>query len=280
MKIDKLLEIVEKLLPSSSAMEGDKLGLQINPENRDILKLLVTLEITEEVINEAIENRFDCIITFHPLIYFPLLNINISNRIGHLSSLLIKNNISVISVHTNFDAYINGTSRLLANKLELEFVDFLVPNIKISNTGMGIIVKPNVKLNESELLEKVHSVCCSPLKYCNGINSQINRIAIVGGSGISFLNNVLNSNIQAFITADVSYHYFHQVKNKIMLIDPGHYEMEQFVPNGIAELLKNNVSKSEIESIKVSKVYTNPINYYPLSDLYESKQKQIIVSSN
>ena len=262
MKIEKLLEVVEKVFPVSSAMDGDKLGLQVYPEKREILKLLVTLEITEEVIDEATLNRFDCIITFHPLIYFPLTFLNHTDRIGRLSSLLIKNNISAIAIHTNFDAYINGTSRIFAEKLGLKFDDFLERNINNKDCGMGAIASNNESIGEDIFLNKIQTICKSPLRYVSGAKEEIQKVAIVGGAGISFLQKALDCGADAFITADISYHYFHKAKNLITLIDPGHFEMEQFVPEGIANVLRNICPKNEIETIEVSKINTNPVKYF------------------
>ncbi len=275
MQIKELLKIIEKYLPGQSGMEGDRIGLQIQSGRNEVNKLLITLELNDQVIQEAINSSADCIISFHPLIYNPLLSISDDDRVGELTTSLIKNDISFISIHTTFDAFAKGTSHILAEKLDLKVIDFLEPNANYSDKGMGIIATPLNPINSSELLERVYNVCNSPIRFSElKENININRIAIVGGSGTSFLDQVLKSNVQSFITADITYHRFHEVDGKIMLIDPGHYEMEQFVPNGLTELLKDALIDQEYDFIKTSNILTNPVNYFPDNGKYKNLSTQ------
>jgi putative NIF3 family GTP cyclohydrolase 1 type 2 len=106
----------------------------------------------------------------------------------------------------------------------------------------------------------------------------IKRIAIVGGSGSSFLESALDAKADAFISADISYHTFHRAENNIMLIDPGHYEMEQFVPEGLADALNKEFPNGSIDNILVSKIVTNPVHYYPNTGEYKLRQSNNLIS--
>jgi len=259
-------------------MQGDKIGLQVQSGREEINKILIALELNNEVIKEAKESGADCIITFHPLIYNPITQILESDRVGNICSELIRNSICMVSIHTNFDAFSKGTSEILANKLGLDIKGFLEPDENYLNAGMGVIAESEKELSANELLDKVLNVCNSPIRFSPPGNSiKINRIAIVGGSGMSFIERVKNSGVQAFITADITYHRFHDVNGRIMLIDPGHYEMEQFVPDGIGGLLSE---KTDDLLIEVSGVLTNPIRYYPDTEKYLSLQKKYLLQNN
>jgi putative NIF3 family GTP cyclohydrolase 1 type 2 len=168
----------------------------------------------------------------------------------------------------------------LADKLELDVAGFIEPNINYENYGMGVMAIPRKLINRAELLERVKSVCNSPLRYCNGISDNIGKIAIVGGSGSSFIDSVMKTGADAFITADVTYHKFHQAAGKMMIIDPGHYEMEQFVPQGLQKLLIEKMNKEDYNSIVLSKVLTNPVNYFPDSEDYLIMQKNYLINNN
>lgn len=123
----------------------------------------------------------------------------------------------------------------------------------------------------NELLIRLSGICNSPVRYCHGKDdNQIKRIAIVGGSGSSFIEDALKANADAFITADVSYHNFHRVEGKMALLDPGHYEMEQFVTKGLHDFLSSKIDENV--NLCISHAYTNPIRYYPDND-YTKKQK-------
>jgi len=262
MKIEQLLNEIEKLFPAETAMLNDRIGLQIQTESDTVEGLLITLEVTDEVISEAIKNNFNTILTFHPLIYAKLDKISLDDRVGKLCSQLIKHSINLISIHTTFDAYKFGTSKIFSDKLGLRTIDFLIPDARNIDCGMGIVSISDEKITALDLIKKVHTVCNSPIRYsCVNETKSINRIAIVGGSGTSFLQNVLDANCDAFITADCTYHQFHAIKDKLLLIDIGHYEMEQFVPAGIAKTLEKFLTQNNI-SFKTTTVITNPVRYF------------------
>ena len=134
------------------------------------------------------------------MIFSPLSSIHDDDRVGSLVTKIISNSIALISIHTNFDAFVNGTSSILANKLNLKIVDFLVPNLSHKNSGMGVIAKANKPMTEHELLKLIQSVCFSPIRFSHGSKtSGIEKIAILGGSGSSFIDYALQSGANAFI---------------------------------------------------------------------------------
>lgn len=273
MTIEQISNIVNELLPPETAMKGDKIGIQLKGKNNSVNKILTTLEVTDEVINEAVDNKADTIITFHPLIFLPLENIRYEDRVGRALQKLIKNDINLISVHTAYDAFENGTSKIIADKLGLDVIDFLIPDKNYDNKGLGLITELENTINPNQLLSLVSDELNAPLRY-NHFDNSIKRIAILGGSGSSFIDDALNNNCDAFITADVTYHKFHYVTDRIMIIDPGHYEMEQFVAEGLKLLLKDNID-GKIEII-TTEVLTNPVSYYPSDDKYKLRQKDYL----
>ncbi len=277
MRIEKLLFQINNLLPPETSMKGDRIGLQIQNDRQELSRILTTLEITDDVLDEAKKLQIDTIVTFHPLIYYPITALISDDRVSSLTKRIIREDLNVVSVHTNFDAFVNGTSYLLAEKLGLMNLDFLVKSEVKANAGMGCLGDTENELAQYELLEKVAAICNSPLRHNElPVEKKIRKIAIVDGSGSSFIQEAVSSGADAFVTADVSYHNFHSVSGKMMLIDPGHYEMEQFVPAAMAKLLRKNLDKSEIETIQISSQLTNPVRYYPDKDFYTLKQKEII----
>jgi len=277
MKIEKLHEFIENLLPKDTAIDGDRIGLQIQAGRTEIRKLLITMELNDEVILEAKNKNCDCIITFHPLIYKPLAQILDNERVGRITTKLILSQIALFSVHTTFDAYFKGTSRILSDKLGLVFESFLIPDETISNSGIGLVAKSINPIKPDELLETLYNITNSPSRFCYGKPGKlIERIAIIGGSGSSLINNVFESEVDAFITADISYHTFHMAAGEMMMIDPGHYEMEQFVPYGLMNLLKENSMNMDIDEIIISEILTNPVSYFPDGENYKIKQKKYL----
>lgn len=276
MKTNDLIDKINKLMPPETAMQGDRIGLQIDAGLEEVNNALLALEMTDDVVNEAISLNCDCMIVFHPLIFMPLKKISYQERVGRLVTKLIKNNIALISVHTAYDAFVSGTNQILADLLDLTIIRKLVPDKEYEGYGMGVLAKTKKTLLPEVLLEKVHEKLRSPLKFTEGGVPKIEHIAIVGGSGTSFIDDALKSNADAYITADITYHTFHALSGKIWLIDPGHYEMEQFVGSGIAELLKTEISQHELK-LNISQIHTNPVRYYPETVKYLKMQKELLI---
>lgn len=275
MEIEEFIERISKYIPFEFGLEGDKLGIQVRSNRNNIKRVLITYEIIPEVVEEARNLDVELIVTFHPLIYHPLSKILYNDRIGFLLFELIKNSISVVVCHTNFDAYKGGTSWIFAEKLGLKNIEFLVKSEKNPNFGFGIIGNLESPISDEELLMKVQSITFSPLRWCRGKTNSVRKVALVGGSGINFAQAAYENDVDVFITADVKYHNFHQFIGRMMIVDPGHWEMEYLVPQGLKNLFEN-IFKNEIRFF-VSNIYTNPISYF-VEGNFNEKQKRYLLN--
>ncbi len=277
MDLFNFIRSIEAALPPDAGMQGDRIGLQLQSGRQQIHHVMITMEVTDAVVDEAVEAGADCIVAFHPLIFRPLSVLQNSERVGRLCTRLIRQEIALIVAHTNFDAHSRGTSALLAERLELQVKSFLRPDPNREDFGMGIVAAADPALSPRSLLERIAAICHAPLRYTEGKASELKTIAIVGGSGISFLDDVLQAGADAFITADIKYHDFHRVKGDLMLIDPGHYEMEQFVPQGLAAILKNIAERSDSSlRLSTSAVLPNPVRYFPDTAGYSRAQQRLL----
>ena len=269
MDLNKLLKVLDAELPLNSALEGDRVGLQVQT-NKDIKKILVCLELNDDLLSEAIEQKVDLVISFHPLIYSPLKFIDLSERVSRLVAGLIKNEIGLYVVHTTFDVHSKGSNKIISDLIGLTNQEFLFPSGDHENRGMGMMGDFNGSL--IDLLEKAKNVFNSPIKFNGDLNKKVNKVAVIGGSGSSFLNEISHNTIDVLITSDVSYHTYHSITGKLIIIDPGHYEMEQFVSQGIIEIFKEKLKDI---SFITGKSLSNPVRYYPDND-YTDKQKKYL----
>lgn len=148
MNVKDIIESLNNWTPREVAIEKDNVGLQVGTLNKKVKNILISLEINSKVIQEAIQNRCNLIITHHPLIFNPIFSIQPeSNEISFLIEKLIKNDITVFSMHTNLDSVKDGVSFELAKKLELK-------NIKILENQKNNKLKLVVFVPQSSL-EKV-----------------------------------------------------------------------------------------------------------------------------
>lgn len=261
MKLSQLERVLGELFPLKNALRDDRTGLQVNCGNIDINSIDIAYELNDDVIDECISNNSQLLLVFHPLIYRKLESVNIDERVGKLLIKLIRNDISLYVVHTIYDTNPKGTNYHIAKKLGLNKISNLIDIFPENDIGMGFVGEFESEISLNDLLLKCKDIFCSPIKYTNGKSNFIRRIAIVGGSGSSFADEIFDKDIDAFITADNTYHTFHRFKDKIALIDPGHYEMEKFVVDGIYEFLNQNPLINGI-SLNKSNIDTNPVNYY------------------
>ncbi|MBI5020676.1 MAG: Nif3-like dinuclear metal center hexameric protein [Ignavibacteriales bacterium] len=137
MILRNIQKIIENWAPKEIAWERDNIGIQIGSPNSNIDNILVALEITLEVVKEAVRKKADLIITHHPFLYNPLKSINPDTQIGFLISTLLSNKVAVYSAHTNLDFTRNGVSFALAKALGLDGTDFLRKN---QQTNKKIVV--------------------------------------------------------------------------------------------------------------------------------------------
>lgn len=126
----ELIQLFEQFAPKSYALEGDKVGLQIGKLSHKLSNVLIALDVTEEVVDEAIEKDVQLIIAHHPLIYRPLQKIATDTAVGRMIEKLIKHDIAVYAAHTNLDVAEGGVNDLLANALNLQQTEVLVPTFE------------------------------------------------------------------------------------------------------------------------------------------------------
>ncbi|MCT4621872.1 MAG: Nif3-like dinuclear metal center hexameric protein [Marinisporobacter sp.] len=118
-KLKNVLKLVEDIAPSYLAENWDNVGLQIGNEHKEIHRILVALEVTDSIIDEAISKKVDMIICHHPLIFKPLKKIRTNNPIENMVYRLIKNDIALFCAHTNLDIAYGGTNDVLAETLNI-----------------------------------------------------------------------------------------------------------------------------------------------------------------
>ncbi|MFS0822676.1 Nif3-like dinuclear metal center hexameric protein [Bacillus sp. 1P02SD] len=125
----EVIQVFEQFSPKYLAVEGDrdKIGLQIGTLNKPIKKMMVVLDVLEEVVDEAISSEVDLIIAHHPPIFRPLRAIQTDTPAGRIIEKCILHNIAVYAAHTNLDVAVGGVNDLLANALELTNIELLAP---------------------------------------------------------------------------------------------------------------------------------------------------------
>ncbi len=260
MNLALLQKLIEKTINPACALVGDPIGLQLQSGLSEVNKILIAYEVTNDVVEEAIRKKVDLIIAFHPLIYSPLKEISENDRVGKLITKLIQSSIALYIVHTAFDCHNEGTSKVLADKLGLNVLGVLQKSDNDINCGIGVVAESSEELSLNQVLSKCKEIFKTSIRYNQTKKDKFKRFGILGGSGFTFIESAFRAECDVYITADCSYHKFHQVEDNILLVDAGHYETEQFVPEALYNALTLEI-KEKCE-VFISEVNTNPVLYY------------------
>ncbi len=152
-KCKTVIKLIEGLAPTYLAESWDNVGLQIGDRDRDVHKIMVCLEVTDAVIDEAVEKKVDMVITHHPLIFKPLKSICTHDPVGRMVHKLIQHNIILYCAHTNLDSAAGGTNDVFAKLLNLESVALL------KKSYQELYYKIVVFVPESHIEEVRTSIC-------------------------------------------------------------------------------------------------------------------------
>ncbi|OQY10182.1 MAG: Nif3-like dinuclear metal center hexameric protein [Fusobacteriia bacterium 4572_132] len=253
-KLKNIIRRLEKKYPQRLKEEWDNVGLILGDSNQEIKKIQLSLDVTEEVIENAIKNKIDLIITHHPMIFGSLKKINNQTILGKKILKLLKNNISVYTLHTNLDSAKEGLNNYIVNKLGIQKSEILV---KISEEGNGIgrIFKLSKKVLLLEYIDKIKAKLeIENIRVVYNENQKVQKIGIVNGSGASYIRKMKRAGVDLFITSDIKYHEaLDSLEAGLPLVDIGHYESEVFFSDLIKKELPEDIEVEVFNSKPVFK---------------------------
>lgn len=252
MKIKEFVSFYEAFCPKELAMEGDPVGLQIGSLTAEVKKVLVTLDIREQTVKEAIEQGVDLIFAKHPVIFRPLPALTDLESQEKIVLDLAYAGIAVYTSHTNIDIVSGGLNDWFCELLSLEDVESLCAD------GLGRIgnIKTMTLLELTKLVKSAFELeHLRVVTYDKNLIQSISRIAICGGSGGKFWPRAKMMGANVYITGDIYYHTAHDLLSSGLIgIDPGHYIEHLFISK-VAEKLRSFDTGVEIIESQVS---TNP----------------------
>lgn len=258
--VNDVIKEMEKIAPTYLKEDFDNVGLMVGDKSKEVKKVLLALDCTLNVIEEAKIENADLIITHHPLIFRRPSNITTDTLQGKKIIELIKNDISLYSSHTNLDSVENGLNSTIVSLLGFEECAILEANKKEQSAGIGRLVSLNESISLEQLVNKVKkALSINHLRVVNG-NDKITKIAIINGSGQDFIGKAVSLGADCIITGDTTYHFASDYKELgISILDVGHFASEQLVFFNVMKKLEEKFR--DIEFI-TSKVEEDPFNFY------------------
>ena len=258
MKVRDIIQVIEEFAPLSIQEGWDNSGLCVGSPEDEVTSVLLALDCTPELVDEAMACGADMIITHHPLIFSGLKKISPEDMIGAAVIKAIKAGIAIYAAHTNADKVLEGVSGAMAARLGLENVQILADEGE--GTGLGVVgdlpqtLSPELAV---QLVKDRFSLKC--LKASRPVGGMISRVAVCGGSGGSLIGAARKSGAQLYISGDISYHNYFTPEG-FMIMDIGHYESEIDIVDILFSLIKKNFPTFAVRITQ--NIYSNPIFYF------------------
>lgn len=250
MRLKEVIQMLEELCPSSFAMSWDNVGLLVGRTDQEVHTIALALDATSEVIEDAITQKADLIVTHHPLLFSGIKKVNDSDYVGKRILSLIRHDISCYAMHTNFDVL--GMADAAADLLRLTEREVLEVTYEdeISVEGIGRVGVLQEPMKLSELAAKVAEVFgIEHVRYYGVSDQMLVTCAILPGSGKGEVDLAVKSGADVYITGDINHHDgIDAVEKGIAVIDAGHYGVEKIFIPYMKEYLEREVPSIRIVS--------------------------------
>ncbi len=258
MKVRDVMKVIEDFAPLSIQEKWDNSGLCIGSPDAEVTSVLIGLDCTPELVDEAVACGADMIVTHHPLIFSGLKKITPEDQVGAAVIKAISNGISVYAAHTSADKVIAGVSGAMAAKLGLVNVRILDEDGE--GTGLGVVGDLPEPVTAAEAVALVKDrFALKAMRASRPVEGMISRVAMCGGSGGSLIGAAMASGAQLYLSGDISYHNFF-TKEGFMIMDIGHYESEIEIVDILFSLIKKNFPTFAVRITQ--NIYSNPIFYF------------------
>ena len=233
MRCKEVMDILESLSPVVFAEKWDNVGLLVGREDKTVHKVMLAVDATDDVVEQAVLQGVDLLVTHHPLLFSSIKRITEADFIGRRLLKLIKNDICYYAMHTNFD--VMGMADAAADALGLQHCEVLDITYEddLSKEGIGRIGRLAKKMSLSEMAQHCKTAFeLDNVRVYGNADEEIETVAIVPGSGKDYIEVALAKQADVFITGDIGHHNgLDAIMQGLSIIDAGHYGVEKlFVP--------------------------------------------------
>jgi len=259
-KIRQVLDALEQFAPLPLQESWDNAGLQLGLTEADVSGALLCLDVNEQIVDEALRKDCNLIVSHHPLLFRGLKQISGADYVQRCVIKALKNDIVIVSMHTNMDNAKNGVNWKIAEQLGLQQCQFFaqkqVGDIEAGSGVVGLLPQPMAADDFILMVKRQFGVECV---LCNELlRRPIRKVALCGGAGDFLLPDAVGLGADAFITGEMHYHQYFGYEQRIQICVIGHYQSEQFT----SEIFRDIINK-ECPGVRseIAETCTNPILY-------------------
>lgn len=234
---------MEEMAPERLAEHWDNVGLLVGGMDAEVRRIMLCLDVTSEVAEEAAKRGAELIISHHPVIFKGIKRLQTDDPKGRLLSRLIKNNINVYSAHTNLDVALNGVNDILAKRLELKaavnYKDYGLPDKNGTRYGLGRVgCLEEAQPFDTFVLKVKSALKAGHVRVIGRPPAGVRRAAVFCGSFDDDLEPLVRHGLDVLVTGDVKYHTAIDVHEMgRCVIDAGHFNTERVVLPALEEQL-------------------------------------------
>ena len=256
-----MLSALEQFAPLPLQESWDNAGLQLGLTEAEVSGALLCLDVNEAVVDEAIRKGCNLVVSHHPLLFRGLKQISGADYVQRTVIKALKNDVVVVSMHTNMDNALDGVNWKIAERLGLGecrfFAQKAVDGIEAGSGVVGELPQPMAAQDFVQLVKRQFQVECA---QCNELLQRpVQRVAICGGAGDFLLPDALREGADAFITGEMHYHQYFGYEQRIQICVIGHYQSEQYTAEIFRDIIQRDCPGVRTE---IAETVTNPIQYY------------------
>lgn len=265
-QLQELLEQFEILWPNQLAEDWDAPGLISGNPKQEIRKVMLSVDVTSEVVSEAISEGADLLFAHHPYLMRGVVTVGEQSAKGAVLSSAIRSNLAIFSAHTNADVVSGGVSDVLAHKFGLKNSVALHPiGEQIGAGRIGKLATPTTLGEFAKVIAAVLPATATGVRVAGDFNQRIETVALCGGAGDSFIQAAVDAGADIYITSDLRHHVVQEAREQALLnqqkpalADVSHWASEWLWLEGAAIALSEKFPTVEFT---VSDLRTDPWDF-------------------
>lgn len=263
-----MIDALENFAPLPLQESYDNAGLQVGLTEAEVSGVLLCLDVTEEVVSEAVQLGCNLIVAHHPLLFRGLKCVSDTDSVQRCVRAAIQADVSIYAAHTNLDNAMDGVNYVIAERLGLVDVELMQPrrvaatvdgkpgSVVAGSGVIGYLPEAEDSLAFLQRVKQAFSIEC--LMHNELLQRPVQCVALCGGAGDFLLDEAVRLKADAFLTGEMHYHRYFGYEQQIQIGVMGHYQSEQYT----ADLLRNVIAeKFQQLPLFITSVCTNPIKY-------------------
>ena len=260
MRVAKIAGSLESWAPLHLAESYDNVGLLVGDPDMEVNSVLINLDMTLPVLEEALKKGINMVVSHHPIWFTKRTKLVKGDYVSDTILFAAKHDIALYAIHTNLDNIRTGVNKKISDRLGLQNARILKPNPANPEDGIGMVGELPSPLSKNAFLQLVKQrFDCGGIRYSDAEVGTVSKVAVCGGSGSFLTREAMKVGADAFVTADITYHKFLVNEGKLLLLDIVHFESEQYTSLLIKDYLSDFFPNF---AVHLSKIYTNPVRYF------------------